>query len=438
MFSRKLFVAAAALLLFSACSDDADSEKTLPYEELMEEELAYNHFLLKTHYLHKEEKLKNYEHYSNIPAEGDFGKVIAMYDSMGDQYTQYFTPDEAQEVLALLTSSGDGGAISGFEMEENESGDTTVVTLAYSGYAAHDAGMRKNDRIVEVNGVNVTGPNTLNRTYDLLGGTRTEIKVIDAQGVEKNLVITKRKGTPPTVFLDSVGSIPVIQITEFTGKTSHPEGTKEEFREALAKIQGAKAGVIDLRGNPGGEMEHVLDMADQIIAAGEIIRYVDHYYDSDVDQARVDTVKVQATQGGLGENTKWVFLADEESASSSEVMLFAAKNNLNSSFVGTTTYGKGVGQYYINTYAGGLAGITALKFFDQNWYTYNEIGIVPDEEIANDAAALARAVALSEQALGLRRRSAAASAKEAAKLSRRIALRRVDTQKRMGGAWKMK
>jgi C-terminal peptidase prc len=352
--------------------------------------------LLEVFYLHAATELESPESYVNQGDGSRYGNVVAMYESMSDRYTNYFTPEEAARVWQAITSSGDGDALVGMEIKVqiSENSDTLVINRVYKDFPAEKAGLRKNDKILAVNGVNITGKNILERYRELAKGDEGTLLtfVIQRGTAEHSISVRKVVKPPPTVFLDSVESVPVIQITQFTEETAIPGGTQVEFEKILKEIAGAQAGIIDLRGNPGGSVSHCLAMADELVSQGELIRQVEHRYREALKKPVIDTIRYMTTPGGLGAEAQWVFLADRRSASCAEIMLAAVKQNRKILQVGDTTFGKAIGQYYRYTPAKGISAITAMQFFDQNWESYQGIGIAPDKLILDPVEALAYAV----------------------------------------------
>jgi len=194
-----------------------------------------------------------------------------------------------------------------------------------------------------------------------------------------------RKGEiqEPTVYLDSIEGIPYVQIKSYKVNTNNPHGTYSEFRNVLQEIKGAKAAIMDLRGNPGGNIGHCTAMAAELVPLNsELVYDVQHYRDSkrgNVVDISHDYARDFLTQEGLGVNIKWVILMNKGSASCSERFTAAVKYNRPETVViGQTSYGKGIGQMYAKTYMGGLAYITCLQTFYPNGETFHNIGIIPD------------------------------------------------------------
>lgn len=437
LHKMKLAFFAGSLLLLGGCLVDETS--TYSSED---RELYYNYRLLTAYWIYQD-SLEPYSYYVGKGDGKDYGDVVALYEFVAkyDPFSHYFTPEYYQLAYDYLFTSG-GGAMIGIEMKTLSSGDgdTIVVKRVYPNSPAETAGLQEGDKILTANGQDVTGSDVLTRYSTITkGDAGTQVTLQVLRGSEtKTYTMAKVKMTLPTVFLDSLDGVPVIEVTEFTETTLDSSGTLGEFRAVLKEIQGAKAAVIDLRQNPGGSVNHCVAMSDDLIRSGVIIRASNHYYDNALGRPAVDTVEEVATAGGLGEETQWVFLADSGSASCSEIMLSAVQTRLQATVIGDTSYGKGVGQLYGETLAGGLAGVTSLQFFDEDWYSYHRIGIIPDEVIMDVDSALARAVAIAQQKSGaLTKRSLTVPSVTASTraLSAQLAERRRNVRG-PGGAWK--
>ena len=103
-------------------------------------------------------------------------------------------------------------------------------------------------------------------------------------------------------------------------------------------------------------------------------------------------------ENGIGKGRYYVFMADTGSASCAEIMLTGVLHNTKSPLVGMVTYGKGIGQAYLGTYAGGLAGITCLRIFDKYGKSYHRYGFAPDYEESDPEKALELALSLAKEA----------------------------------------
>jgi C-terminal peptidase prc len=351
--------------------DDTDNDNT---------ELGYNHTRLRRYYLYAEDELLSLQDYTGKGDGSRYGDVLAMYESMSDPYTRYWVPDEAQAIIDSLTVSGNLPLLGiRLTVKKDESGtDRVVIDRVYEDSPAEKAGLLKDDVILKVNGVELKGETVLEQFQtETKGGIDVPFDLtVLRDGAETAVpAMYKKVMLLPTVFLDYLNDIPVIQLTEFTTTTANEGGTAGEFREILRRIAAdgkSAVGIIDLRGNPGGSVDQCYTIIDELIPgdAGVYIWY---------EQKETEKVTLPkfATPGGLGEKTRWVFLADGNSASASEILLSAVINCLETRIYGTKTYGKGIGQQYMRTLEKGLAGISSLQFYDIKQESFHGKGIEP-------------------------------------------------------------
>ncbi|MDR3335834.1 MAG: PDZ domain-containing protein [Treponema sp.] len=434
------------LLLFAACQMDAENDTPsppLPPEYDIYDELVYTHALLDGFFLYAKERLNPVNTYLGLGGDAPYGDIRAMYGSLEEPFTRYFTPEQKPSIVAALSPTQ--SAYVGFEYIQLSTDDSLpglFVTNVWPDSPAEEAGLMKLDRILIVNGVKIEGDDLVPIYQEASKGgegTAVVLTVLRGDQTIKLPPMVKKILVQPTVYLNFYSDIPVIQITQFM---STSEG---EFQNALVKIKDkgdVRIGILDLRGNPGGGVDTTIAIADELIADGEIIRYEDHYIGSinGLLYKFVDTVTETAEPGGLGEDIRWICLTDENSASATEILLCALKNSRSDTYIiGENSYGKGIGQYYLSTLLDGITGITALKFYNKDGISYDGIGIAPDEE-CDPYAALERAIEFAVKYVSSLPASrnylrAAVSRAEVQAMNEAFLERRV-TADEAGGAWK--
>lgn len=421
---NRLFLGAVAVsaFLFQACTTSAEVEeldiryiseadfKRLP---LNQQELMHTNFLLEVLYVNADKELRNYSYYQDLGEKNgysgtryEFPDVEYMYSTLSDNYTIYFTPVLAETIMKRLFYSEEEIGI-GADFEEiigiscvaegfcNDS-NTLVFKHVYPNGPADKIGIQKGDTLYHINGFLPRNEQHLESILAVFSaGESIPISVKRGEEIIP-LTITLDTYLTPTVFVDEVDSIPVITITEFTDSTTMENGTYGEFVEALNQTEGAEATILDLRGNPGGTVPLCIAMAAELLPKNDtVITEVTHTADTLTDEPYIDTTIYVTDKDGIAANRYYVFLADSGSASCAEIMIAGVVSNTKSPIVGSSTYGKGIGQSYLGTVAGGLTGITSLRFFDKNWDTYHKYGIVPDFEEADKDRAMQKAVELA-------------------------------------------
>lgn len=421
-----LFIAglSAAALLFQACTTSASDEEILsPYMDedafsrlpKAQQELLFTNFFLQAMYVNAETEVKDVNKYLDEGAKNgfteddyEFPDVSYMYSTLSDNFTNYFSPYIAERILKqLVYSEATAGIGADFQeiIETNCTTDglctnsgTLVFKHVYKNGPADKAGVLKGDTLLMIDGREPRNEQHFRRLEAVFDAGETIPFAIKRGEDTLNISITFDQYFSPTVFVDMVDSIPVITVTEFTDTTVLVTGTYGEFLDALEETAGAKSTIIDLRGNPGGTVEHCVNMAAEMLPKNDtIITIISHTLDSLTEEPYIDTTTFITEEDGIGAERYYVILADSNSASCAELMTAGVVSNTKSPVVGQTTYGKAIGQSYLETIAGGLTGITSMRLLDKNGQTYQKYGIVPDFEEGDSTRALQIAATLAKE-----------------------------------------
>ena len=397
-----LFLFLAILTLFGCDSNTTKSSDTLTpsTESIYQREFDASYLRLSRIYYRSEELKSESEYIGHGNTGSDsFADVIYLYSALSDRFTRYFTPAEAQSTLAMYMGSGNGAAIVGLYSQIIN--DTLMIVRIIPNSPATEAGIRKGDKIIQVNGIDITGQNATSYSVNTEGGAGTEVVYTLLRGTEMlTCTVVKKVLKIPTVWLDSIDGVPVIQV-DFFATRMPPDGapgTAFEFRTLLAEAGNFESAIIDLRGNPGGSVEECLQMTDDLLDTGVIVYQIEHRYDSLLQKTVIDTNQpLLVTANSPFEKRHYVFLADAGSASCSEIMLAGVERNTDWPIVGRTSYGKGIAQVLWDTPAGGLEVITSIEYRDGNWSDYHHKGIAPSVPVDNADSALVTAVRLAKE-----------------------------------------
>lgn len=319
-----------------------------------------------------------------------------------DRFTRYVdSAGAAEEKRRLLTTRA---AALGLRLELNASGDSIVVRQAIIDAPAWRQGVRDGMRIVAVNDKPVVGDSAMQHFGKLTRGDSGVVVNLTLVGVSGTFAasITKEPVDFPSVMVDTVGGIPVISLFVFADSTLRGQNTVSEFREALRITQKAPVFVLDLRQDPGGSLNQALLVADELLKDEvPIIRQEQRYFDENYLAPLFAAKDLKATRLGLAHDRKVVLLADSGTASASEIVVAALRDGLGAPLVGTSTYGKGIGQMVLTTPGGGLALITHLHFVTSKGERYHNIGIKPDHGVdGTSAQTLEKAIAVAHDIAG--------------------------------------
>ncbi|HPW94035.1 MAG TPA: S41 family peptidase, partial [Fibrobacteraceae bacterium] len=391
-----LFMVLFFSLLFMSCTQEykplnPNNQEPQNRNDSIAYEFEWNYLLLKGFYFYADQELYGIDYYDGLLKSNDpYAKIYAMYEEMSDPFTQYFSPEYFDMVMnALIYSESTSGL--GFEINKD-----LKVTQVYENGPAEKEGLQRGDLVLMVDSNSFSSKEIFDRLVEGEVDDEREI-IVKRDSDTLSFTIAIDYISMPTVFLDSLDSIPLIKITEFTDTTSNVGGTYAEFKNALIKTDGAAATIIDLRGNPGGSILHCTKMAAEFLSKNDtVINEISKDLDSTTFEQVTDTAVYIAQKDGLGKGRYYVFLQDEGSASCSEILIAGVTTNLKSPVIGTLSYGKGIGQYYFITYLSGIAGVTSFNFYDKSFETYNHRGIMPDFVFESDSLILAKAAELAK------------------------------------------
>ena len=296
----------------------------------------------------------------------------AYVNAYGDKYTVYYTADE----YAKIQESSNGAYYGiGVVVRKNDDG-TILVVEPYDGAPGKEAGMRKNDVIVTVNGESVADQDLNSVVAKIKGDEGTTVNIgIRRDGSDDiaELTVTRRKVEIKTVAYEMLDdSVGLITISEFY------KDTAQQFNEAYAQLEtlGMKGLVIDIRSNPGGLLNVVVDMLDEILPDGLIVYTEDKYGNrQEYNGSNPDVIDVPLA-----------VLVNGESASASEIFAGAVQDYGSGTIIGTQTFGKGIVQTIRRMSDGSAIKYTMAKYFTPKGQDIHGHGVTPDivEELSDE------------------------------------------------------
>lgn len=296
------------------------------------------------------------------------GAIKGYIEGLGDPYTEYLTVEEMKE----LTEETDGKYVGiGVYVANNSSDNTILVVGVMNGSPALEAGMQAGDIITKIDGTEYKGEELSKATSVLKGEEGTEVKVIVLRdGKEIELTITRK-----TISVEHVASemldnqIGYIQIDAFD------DGVAEAFEEKYNQLkeQGIKGLIVDLRSNGGGVVDEATDIASMFTEKGKTVLITKSKTEKEED--------TKSNRDPIVKDIPVVVLVNEGTASASEILAGALKDNYGAKIVGKKTYGKGVIQTVYRLTDGSGLKITTDEYFTPNHTSINKVGIEPDVEV---------------------------------------------------------
>ena len=295
------------------------------------------------------------------------GAINGYISALEDPYTEYIPAEEMTEYTENLMGNYVG---IGIYMVLNTEKNVIQVLSPIKESPAEEAGLLPEDIIVSVNGVKYTGEQMTEASNNIKGKEGTTVKLEILRGTETlNFEITRRKiTTNPVISKKLENNIGYLEISSFD------EGTANDFKTKFEELknQGIKSLIIDLRNNGGGLVDEAIQIADYIVPAGEeLLITVDKAKNEDIRKAK-EKVLI---------DMEIVVLTNENSASASEILAGALKDNNEATIVGTTTYGKGVIQQILSLSNGSGLKITVEEYYTPNRSKIHGVGIEPNEKV---------------------------------------------------------
>ncbi len=292
----------------------------------------------------------------------------AYLSSYGDKYTVYYTADEYKKLTETTNGTFSGiGAVCQISSE----GGILLVDVYESG-AGYKAGLRSGDRIIQVDGTDVTDMDLSSAVALVKGekGTQVGLKIV-RDGATSDYTVVRDEIEVQTVNYaiteDNIGYISVSQFENVTAK---------QFKAAIEdlKSEGAKGIIIDIRNNPGGLLTTVISMLKDILPNGLIV------YTEDKDGNR----KEYSDNDNEELDMPLAVLVNGNSASASEIFAGAIQDYGKGVIVGTQTFGKGIVQTVKPLTDGSAIKFTIAKYFTPKGQDIHGKGVTPDLVVEYD------------------------------------------------------
>ena len=295
------------------------------------------------------------------------GALKGYVNALGDPYTTYYTKEEMKEIMEETNGNFVG---IGIYMTENIKENVIMVIKPIENSPAEKAGILPGDIITKINDVEYTGDKLEEASNKIRGEEGTKVKLeIYRNGETKEFEITRKKVVishiTTKVLEDNIG---YIAISDFDGDCANEFKTKykELEKKGITKL------IIDIRNNGGGIVDKSLEIANTMIEKGSTLLITkDKKNNEDITKATENPII----------NMPVVVLTNEYSASASEILAGALKDNNKATLVGTKTYGKGIIQELNKLSDGSGLKVTVSEYYTPNHTAINKIGITPDVEV---------------------------------------------------------
>lgn len=334
----------------------AENKDENSYDDIVEK-LSVLQMLIDTYYLDEVD--------SESFATGIYRGFVS---SLDDPYSTYYTKEEYTNLIE--SSSGVYRGIGAVVSQDVKTGIISIVR-PYKEGPAYKEGLLPDDILYKVEGEEVTGKDLTEVVSKIKGKEGTKVNVtIYREGVTDpiDFTITRQKINIPTIEYEMLpDNIGYIQIVEFD------EITIPQFNSAIKALEkkGMKGLVVDVRNNPGGLLNSVVDILDRLLPKGLIV-YTEDKYGKRLEEKAVNSDRY---------DKPLAVLINGNSASASEIFAGALQDYEKATLVGTTSFGKGIVQKVIPLTDGTAIKLTISKYFTPKGRNIHGTGIVPDVEI---------------------------------------------------------
>ncbi|MEA5469567.1 carboxyl-terminal processing protease CtpB [Spirulina sp. 06S082] len=290
---------------------------------------------------------------------------------LGDPYTRFLNPKEFEELTTQTTGELSG---IGVRLQMDDAGSALTIVESLNNSPAKEAGIQEGDRILRINN-QPTALMKVEQAAELLRGEEGSSVTLQLTRPNKGLfevTLTRAPVEVPVLHYslqeENGMKVGYMYLEEFSSHAA------EQMQRAIAKLQeqGVNGFVLDLRGNPGGLLFASVDIARMWMETGKIVKTIDRMGgDREYSADRTSLTELPL-----------VVLVDGYSASASEILAGALKDNGRATLVGTQTYGKGTVQsVHSLSDSSGLA-VTMSRYYPPSGININKHGIAPDVEVS--------------------------------------------------------
>ena len=296
------------------------------------------------------------------------GAAKGYVNGIGDIYTQYLTVEDMQD----LKEDTDGKYVGiGVYVTNDTKTNSILVIGLLKGSPALEAGMQPGDIIKKVNGIEYTGEELSKAVSILKGGEGTEVTVtILREDKELEFKIVRR-----TINIEHIESEMLENNIGYIQMDAFNENMSKDFENSFNSLeeQEMKALIIDLRDNGGGIVKEATEIASMFSKQGDTILITKNKKEQEK--------QTKSERDPITEDLPVVILVNEATASASEILAGALKDNYGATIVGKNTYGKGVIQTVYALSDGSGLKVTTDEYFTPKHTQINLVGIKPDIEV---------------------------------------------------------
>ena len=299
-----------------------------------------------------------------------YDAIRDMLSNLDDPYTRFLDPKEFNQMR--IDTSGELTGV-GIQIAKDKESDSIIIISPIEGTPAYEAGIKAKDKILSIDNVSTKGLNIEDAVKLIRGrrGTKVKLEILrNGNSFYKSLLRERIEIKSVTSKINETKDgllIGYVRIKQFNANASR------EMKDTLKDLEIKKVSgyVLDLRSNPGGLLESSIDISRQFIDKGIIV-------------STLSKDGLRETKRGNGKaltKKPLIVLVNEGSASASEIVSGAIRDNNRGKLVGKKTFGKGLVQSMRTLVDGSGLTVTVAKYLTPDGTDINKFGITPDIEV---------------------------------------------------------
>ena len=296
-----------------------------------------------------------------------YDAIRDMLSNLNDPYTRFLDPKEFNQMR--IDTSGELTGV-GIQIVKDKESDSLIIISPIEGTPAYDAGIKARDKILSIDNVSTKGLNIEDAVKLIRGrrGTKVKLEILrNGNSFYKSLLREKIEIKSVTSKINQTKDgllIGYVRLKQFNANAS------KEMKDTLNDLEIKKVSgyVLDLRSNPGGLLESSIDISRQFIDKGIIVSTL----------SKDGLKEIKRANGKVLTKKPLIVLVNEGSASASEIVSGAIRDNNRGKLVGQKTFGKGLVQSMRTLVDGSGLTVTVAKYLTPNGTDINKFGITPD------------------------------------------------------------
>ena len=296
-----------------------------------------------------------------------YDAIRDMLSNLNDPYTRFLDPKEFNQMR--IDTSGELTGV-GIQIVKDKESDSLIIISPIEGTPAYEAGIKARDKILSIDNVSTKGLNIEDAVKLIRGrrGTKVKLEILrNGNSFYKSLLREKIEIKSVTSKINQTKDgllIGYVRLKQFNANAS------KEMKDTLNDLEIKKVSgyVLDLRSNPGGLLESSIDISRQFIDKGIIVSTL----------SKDGLKEIKRANGKVLTKKPLIVLVNEGSASASEIVSGAIRDNNRGKLVGQKTFGKGLVQSMRTLVDGSGLTVTVAKYLTPNGTDINKFGITPD------------------------------------------------------------